>query len=187
MIGDVCGTGAEAAAVTAEVRYTARALTRAGLSLEAVVQHINLALLERPADRFCTCVLGVLEPEAGGSVRLQFVNAGHPQPILRSAGSGTQLVAAGGRLLGVRPDVRATETAVRLEPGDGLTLYTDGVTEARRAGQLFGESRLVTIVAGLDDDAATTASRIEHAAEAFAADAVVDDIAVLVIRAPHVA
>jgi sigma-B regulation protein RsbU (phosphoserine phosphatase) len=68
-----------------------------------------------------------------------------------------------------------------------LTLYTDGVTEARRAGQLFGESRLVTIVAGLDDDAATTASRIEHAAEAFAADAVVDDIAVLVIRAPHVA
>lgn len=183
-IGDVCGTGAEAAAVTANVRYTARALVRAGLPLVAATQHINEALLFAEAARFCTCILGLLQVTAGGAV-VQLVNGGHVYPICLRADGGVELVHTKGRLLGVLPEVNADEVEVSLAPGDLLVLYTDGITEARDGGELFGEQRLQNLVGSLRRlSAAEAATRIQQAAQAFAGGRIADDMAVLVLAVP---
>lgn len=183
-IGDVCGTGAEAAAVTANVRYTGRALIRAGLPLVAVAQHINEALLAGEASRFCTCILGLLEVKTGGAL-VQLVNGGHVYPICLRAGGGVELISTKGRLLGVLPEVDAVEVQVSMAPGDLLVLYTDGITEARDGDELFGEQRLRDLVASLRHlSAPEAATRIQQAAQTFAGGRIADDMAVLVLGVP---
>jgi phosphoserine phosphatase RsbU/P len=185
MIGDVCGTGAEAAAVTAQVRYTARALMRAGLGLEPVMCHLNQGLLERPNSRFCTCMIGEFQAEPDGRVRVVLTNGGHPYPLLRTARGEVTTLPTSGRLLGVLHDVEPVTIEVVLDPGDLLLLYTDGVTEARGDGEFFGEDRLAALLASTTfESAAEAAALVERAAVTFAGRALTDDIAVLAIAAP---
>lgn len=181
-IGDVCGTGPEAAAVTAHVRYATRALMRAGLDLEAIGHHLNDALLSRQDRRFCTAILGSLSV-AGDEAVIRIVNAGHPCPVLRRADGTTSALPVGGALLGALPRVELSAVEVTLAPGDALVLHTDGVTEARREGELFGEERLMEVVAaGADGSAEDLATAILTATQDFAHQTLSDDLAVFVIR-----
>ena len=186
LIADVCGTGAEAAAVTALARHTARASAAAGNPAE-VLCAVNTALLHEQGAgplRFVTACCLVLEPDAGGH-RVRVVVAGHPVPLLRSADGAVTEVGAPGRPLGVDADVQFETTSVVLPPGATLLLYTDGVTEARDvAGSQFGEDALARLLAGHHcADAEEAVAAVTAAVEAQVAGSrhEADDMALLAL------
>jgi PAS domain S-box-containing protein len=182
LVGDVCGTGAEAAAITSQVRYTARALATRVDGPAALLDEINAALLERGDTRFCTAQVVRLRPGPDG-VAVTLSSGGHPPPVLVSR-SGTRLVECSGTLLGIYADTTHHEVDLVLAEGEALALYTDGVTETRDAdGVLLGEDRLVEVLdACIEEEAEKTATHLIQAAVDHAEFAPADDIAVLVLR-----
>jgi sigma-B regulation protein RsbU (phosphoserine phosphatase) len=189
LIADVCGTGAEAAALTALTRHTARASASVpGTGPAAVLAAVNAALLyERPSGplRFVTACCLVIEPHRGGvSARLSV--AGHPLPLLRTADGAGGEGGRAGRPLGIGDSVRHEELPVELAPGSTLVLYTDGVTEARDdAGEQFEEDRLVRLLEAHDYPTATATVAAVHRAVADHLQGSrhgADDLAVLALR-----
>jgi serine phosphatase RsbU (regulator of sigma subunit) len=184
VIGDVCGAGPEAAAVTGIARYSLRAITPE-LSPAAAVERLNATLTaQRPDGRFVTAVVAEVVAGPDTDLAVVFANAGHPPPVVqRDAGSAVVVDEPHGALIGVVPQVRARNVPVDLGPGDALVLYTDGVVEARdAAGRLYGTRRLVELVASCAGRrAASIARRIEHDVLGHAA-AIADDMAILVLR-----
>lgn len=185
-IGDVCGTGPNAAAVTGLARHALRLLAREGLSGPAVLQRLNSAILDEGArSRFLTLLYGELWPQEDGSAQLKVVCAGHPLP-LRLRQDGTVSPAAEPQpLLGVMEDLELYEETVTLDPGDVLLCVTDGVTERREGLRMLGDDGLVEVLTtctGLT--AGAVAARIMRAVERFASDAPSDDMAILTMRVP---
>ena len=182
-IGDVCGTGPEAAALTALVRHKARALLRVGIGLEETLGHINRAMLERGDDRFCTCIYGTLAI-SDARVELHLANAGHPGAVIHRARGEVVTVPGHGSLLGVLAELRCATATVVLEPGDALVLYTDGVTEARCGADQFGVDRLDAVIASLPGATSpdAIASAIRQAVEDHADARPRDDLAILVLQ-----
>ena len=117
-IGDVCGTGPEAAAVTGLARHALRLLAREGFGGPAVLERLNAAILDEGArSRFLTLLYGELWPQEDGSALLKVVCAGHPLPLrLRQDGS-VEAAAEPQPLLGVIEDLELYEQEVTLEPG----------------------------------------------------------------------
>ncbi len=186
VIGDARGKGAEAAAVTALVRYTIRAVTLKVDRPSEVLAALNEAMLQQlPEDRFCTVACVRLEPEDGSpGVGLDVSRAGHPPPLVVRPDGSVEEVGCSGRVLGVFPDAELQDTPLRLMPGEALVLYTDGVTEARSPdGEFFGEERLRALLrscAGLE--AGAFASRIKGVVLEFQEGYPRDDLAILVLR-----
>jgi PAS domain S-box-containing protein len=183
VVGDVCGKGPDAAAVTALARYTLRAAAMQERLPSNSLRILNEALLRQREDRrFCTVAYAYFEPDDGGA-RVGLASGGHPLPlVLRSDGT-VEALGTHGTLLGVVPDPDLEDRAATLEAGDALVFYTDGVTEARGANGLLGEKGLVDLVAscaGLGADA--IASRVEAAALDVQHGEPRDDIAVVVLR-----
>lgn len=192
VIGDVCGKGAEAAAVLALARYTIRAVAMHEGCPTAVLAGLNEAMLrqrrEHDDHKFCTVAYARLEAddaERGAKVHLAL--GGHPAPVLLEAGGDTRRIGEPGRALGVFDDPGLTPQETRLAPGDALVFYTDGVTEARSPdGAFFGEERLLSLLrASAGCDASTLAARVESAVLDFQENASRDDMAVLVLRVPE--
>ncbi len=128
VIGDVCGHGAEAAAVTALTRHTTRAMARLVSRPSDVLRMVNEELRTSDHDRFCTALYGRLDPVAGG-IRLTLACGGHPPPLVRRASGEIEALRAHGPLLGVFPAAEFPDTTTDLQPGDTLLLYTDGLIE----------------------------------------------------------
>jgi PAS domain S-box-containing protein len=186
-IGDVCGTGPEAAAVTGLARHALRLLAREGFGGPAVLERLNAAILDEGArSRFLTLLYGELWPQHDGSAVLRMVCAGHPLP-LRLRPDGTVEPASDPQpLLGVMDDLELVEQSVTLDPGDVLLCVTDGVTERREGTRMLGDDGLAEVLAtctGLT--AGAVAARIQRAVERFASDAPSDDMAILAMRVPH--
>ncbi|WP_369273794.1 SpoIIE family protein phosphatase [Streptomyces sp. R11] len=185
-IGDVCGTGPNAAAVTGLARHALRLLAREGLSGPAVLERLNSAILDEGArSRFLTLLYGELRPQEDGSAELKVVCAGHPLPLrLRQDGT-VEPAAEPQPLLGVMDDLELYEQTVTLDPGDVLLCVTDGVTERREGSRMLGDDGLtdvLTTCTGLT--AGAVAARIMRAVERFASDAPSDDMAILAMRVP---
>jgi len=185
-IGDVCGTGPEAAAVTGLARHALRLLAREGFGGPAVLERLNSAILDEGArSRFLTLLYGELWPQEDGSALLKVVCAGHPLPLrLRQDGS-VEPAAEPQPLLGVMEDLDLYEQTVTLDPGDVLLCVTDGVTERREGTRMLGDDGLadvLTTCTGLT--AGAVAARIMRAVERFASDAPSDDMAILAMRVP---
>ncbi|MEU2914610.1 SpoIIE family protein phosphatase [Streptomyces massasporeus] len=185
-IGDVCGTGPNAAAVTGLARHALRLLAREGLSGPAVLERLNSAILDEGArSRFLTLLYGEMRPQEDGSAELKVVCAGHPLPLrLRQDGS-VEPAAEPQPLLGVIEDLELYEQTVTLDPGDVLLCVTDGVTERREGARMLGDDGLadvLTTCTGLT--AGAVAARIMRAVERFASDAPSDDMAILAMRVP---
>jgi serine phosphatase RsbU (regulator of sigma subunit) len=190
LIADVCGTGAEAAAMTALTRHTARAAASVpGARPSDVLSAVNTALLREPTQplRFVTACCLVLESDRHGH-RATLGVAGHPLPLLRDVDGQVAEAGAPGMPLGVLPDAAFAESVVDLPPGATLVLYTDGVTEARDdSGAQFGEEGLLDVLRGLSSgDAQRTVAAVSAAVEdqlggsRFSAD----DLAVLALAVP---
>ncbi|MGW0670113.1 PP2C family protein-serine/threonine phosphatase [Streptomyces sp. NPDC002746] len=181
LIGDVCGRGAEAAALTGLARHTLRTLFEDGSTPEHALGRLNQALV-REGTRFVTALVAVLVPDGEG-FRVRYWSAGHPAPLVRREDGTVEELVAHGDLLGVLEDIEYGSGSVRLAPGDALVMFTDGVTEARAADGMFFESRL------RDEVARQGAGGPQGFAERLAAAVVefratgADDIAVLVARA----
>ncbi|MDK1476412.1 SpoIIE family protein phosphatase [Streptomyces sp. 549] len=185
-IGDVCGTGPEAAAVTGLARHALRLLAREGFSGPAVLERLNAAILDEGArSRFLTLLYGELWPQEDGSALLKVVCAGHPLPLRLRPDGTVEPAAEPQPLLGVMDDLELYEETLTLEPGDVLLCVTDGVTERREGTRMLGDDGLaecLTTCTGLT--AGAVAARIMRAVERFAADAPSDDMAILAMRVP---
>ncbi|MFJ3925172.1 SpoIIE family protein phosphatase [Streptomyces sp. NPDC090022] len=186
-IGDVCGTGPEAAAVTGLARHALRLLAREGLGGPAVLERLNAAILDEGArSRFLTLLYGELHPQPDGGALMKVVCAGHPLP-LRLRPDGEVVPAAEPQpLLGVMDDLELYEQTLTLDPGDVLLCVTDGVTERREGTRMLGDDGLtdvLTTCTGLT--AGAVAARILRAVERFAAEPASDDMAILAFRVPE--
>ncbi|MYT18984.1 SpoIIE family protein phosphatase [Streptomyces sp. SID7760] len=155
-LGDVCGKGPRAAAVTSLTRYTLRAAALHDPDPVSALAILNEALHERYSagdPRYCTAIFGTLEHDpATGQVAITLAAGGHPPAlVLRADGTASFLPTPGGLLIGVLPAAHFTSVTTVLSPGDTLLLYTDGITEARTGADrsaLYGEKALRDFTAG---------------------------------------
>jgi PAS domain S-box-containing protein len=187
-MGDVCGKGADAAALTAMARYTIRATgIRAMQSPQRVLSLLNEVLLsEAPREQFLTMTYANLRVHEEAT-ELAIASAGHPLPLLLHADGRLEQVGEPGTLLGVVPELELHPIVVELEPGDTLVFYTDGVTDARsETGALFGIEGLKSAVLGcMGCDAAEIAERIESSLTDAQVERPRDDIAIVVVQIAH--
>ena len=186
-IGDVCGKGAEAAAITGLARNVLRLLVREGRPAPTALRQLNEAILELgERGRFCTASLAVLERGPEGLV-VHLSSAGHPPPVLVAADGSVGFVGRSGDLLGVLDDVEVADDEVHLGPGDALVFYTDGVTERRDGERMFGEYNLLKACrSAAGQSADEIAGQLDRAVRDFSVDASRDDLAVLVVQVPVV-
>jgi serine phosphatase RsbU (regulator of sigma subunit)/anti-sigma regulatory factor (Ser/Thr protein kinase) len=189
-IGDVCGTGPEAAAVTGLARHTLRILAAEGHPIADVMRRLNELIISEGSGRFVTLLHGEISvPPAPAPLEVSLVSAGHPLPLLLPAAGKRELprpVAKPQLVLGVRGDCSFDTQRVRLFPGDLLLCVTDGVTERRDGHRrlLDDDDGLTRLLAGCRDLSAwAVAARIQRAVSEFGAEPPSDDMAVLVLRA----
>jgi sigma-B regulation protein RsbU (phosphoserine phosphatase) len=182
-IGDVCGKGVEAASVAGLVRFSLRAAAVRTERLDDVVHAVNRALLDADTDdRFCTLLLTRFSC-ATGSWQASICSGGHPLPLLLCPGEEPVHVGEPGELVGIFPDPSYHHVEVPLDPGCVMVMYTDGVTEGRHAGELYGEERLLELVAaGRDDKPAELAAALVDDVLRFQEGVASDDVAVVVAR-----
>jgi serine phosphatase RsbU (regulator of sigma subunit) len=183
VVGDVCGKGVEAAALTGLVRHTVRAAALHEPMPSRVLAMVNRLLLAEVAEnRFCTVAAARVDlTPAGATVRVAC--GGHPPPLALKPGREIEEACGPGTLLGVFDDPQLEDREVELGRGDVLVLYTDGVVEGRRDGEIFGEGRLHSLLAASRDlDAGGIADRVERAVLEFKPGAPDDDVAVVVLK-----
>jgi PAS domain S-box-containing protein len=182
-IGDVCGKGVSAAAVTGLARHTLRAAAMREKHPSDVLGVLNQAILRADVEeRFCTAVFVRLEP-AEGARKLELSTGGHPTPLLLRSSGEVEPVICEGMLIGLFDDAEMDTCELTLNSGDALVLYTDGVVEGQ--GSDMGENALKSILescVGLD--AAAIGETIEQRVVASQDGDPADDIAVLVLRVP---
>lgn len=164
VVGDVSGKGLKAAMTGALAIGALRTLAAENLGPAALLTRLSRQIRETQDSGFITCVCTRIGPEGAGTL----ANAGHLAPYRR----GEELQVDPGLPLGIDPNVEYTETQFQLEPGDSLTLLSDGVVEAMNpGGQLFGFDRTREV-------STQSAHSIAAAAQAFGQE---DDITVLTL------
>jgi FixJ family two-component response regulator/putative methionine-R-sulfoxide reductase with GAF domain len=180
-IGDVSGKGLGAAAVTSLAKNVMRALIIEGHAPDIVMGKSNDVIARfTDVETFVTGFYGDLDTATGD---LEYCNAGHP-PALVAGPLGPRLLETGGPILGALAGAAYHRGSTRIEAGESLILYTDGLTEARSpAGEFYGERRLASFVAGntqtTPQDLATS---LFEEVWAFSQGKLRDDVAVLVLR-----
>ena len=192
VLADVCGKGVGAALfmalfrsllrALAEPQFAAAATTRDGLC--ATVQGTNdyIARTHGRANMFATAFMAVLDPATGA---LEYVNAGHEPPVILDAGSAPRArLEPTGPALGLLPDLQFTVASERLDIGETLFAYTDGVVDARDPDDAaFGEDRLMSLLRMEPGPAASLLERIDAALSAHITTAAqFDDVAMLAMR-----
>jgi sigma-B regulation protein RsbU (phosphoserine phosphatase) len=149
-----------------------------------IIEKVNEGLsLENQQDMFATVFLGILDP---ATAMLSFSNAGHNLPYLLRASDGVSaLNGARGKALGIRSTFTYQSESLKLAPGDGLFVYTDGITEAlNSANELFSEERLEEALRTLAGASASEmVAGVLERVRTFVASAVQsDDIAAMALR-----
>lgn len=180
VIGDVCGKGPEAAALTALARYTIRAAAMDETDPQAILARLNDALLDQVTDgRFVTVSLNRISRGSEG-LTVESVSAGHPLPLVTGSGP-PRPIGEPGTLLGVveSPDLPMVRDV--LLPAESLVLYTDGLS----AGQTTDDTLYaLELLGGLSlNGADDSAQLINLAAIARQSEPNRDDVAILVARA----
>lgn len=147
IVADVSGKGLPAALMMTSLQARVHVLFENGDDLAAKVTKLNAAVARNcPAGKFITFFMGVLDPATGEFV---YCNAGHNLPLIVRASGQVEKLEAGGIVLGILPFSTYEQQTVKVEPGDVIVLYSDGVTEqfAPDADEEFGEDRLGETVA----------------------------------------
>jgi serine phosphatase RsbU (regulator of sigma subunit) len=159
LIGDVCGTGVDASALSSIVRHTVRAAARHGYPPDVVIDWVNEAVLLSNRDQFCTVCYATLTSTDDGWT-LTSTAAGHPLPIVSSGGS-TRPVGRPGSLVGMFDEVKVHTERTELRNGDTIVLYTDGITDLPPPHGIDPE-QLVGIVDGVGREGASGIATAIH-------------------------
>lgn len=188
-IGDVCGKGPEAAAVTGEIRHMLRALARTESRPSEVLSRLNDVLVREeldptaPGERFCTAGYARMNVTTS-PIEVTVCSAGHPLPLVRRADGHVERVGQPGQLLGPLDRVELTDGTVGLAPGELLLLYTDGAIEQRGVSLAVGERALEQALATAPcGDAAAALEHVRDAVE-LQYESMGDDIALMLVRVP---
>jgi serine phosphatase RsbU (regulator of sigma subunit) len=181
LIADVSGKGLGAALLTTMLQGALSGMTL-GTDPARVFNHVNRFLCgHSEVGRYATMFFGILDQDG----HLEYINAGHPSPFLIRHGAAEEAFTEGSYPVGLVPEAEYTAVCLKLEPGDTLVLFSDGVTEAMDPDdQLFGVPRLKQVLTG------QTQCPLEHiqkcvleAVENFARGAhQADDVTLLIVR-----
>jgi PAS domain S-box-containing protein len=183
VLGDVCGKGEEAAAVTATARHGIRLLSRFHKDPAEVLTMVNQALLSE--ERFVTAVLVNVDTRDDRTVTV--ATAGHPPAIVIRPDGVVRLASCGGVPLGLFEDFTPGTESVSLREGDTLFLHSDGVLDTCDVtGLRFGQERLIEVLA---TDCAKPVDEmllaVERALTDFSHGDLRDDVSILALRLPH--
>ena len=181
ILGDVSGKGIEAANMAALAKNTVKAYAhRHGTPAQVLVDTNHLLIEYSGQQLFVSAFFGLLDLCTG---TLTYSNAGHPPAVLQPARGNVRWLHRTGPVLGVLPEAEFTDATAILAEGDLLLLYTDGLTEARRDGRLYGETRLLACLKS--HRGALTSEipgRLLQAALTFTSGSLADDLAILALE-----
>ncbi|MWA02206.1 SpoIIE family protein phosphatase [Actinomadura sp. LD22] len=186
-IGDVCGTGPEAAAVTGLARHALRILAAEDMSVPGVLARLNRLILgEGERGRLLTLLHGeIAARRRRDGVTIRLTSAGHPPPLVLDPEGGVREAAEPQPLLGVFDGVEFHTDTLELRRGEVMLCVTDGVTERRSGNRLLGDGhgleRLLAGCTGLS--AGAVAARIQRSVRDFGPEPSNDDVALIVLRA----
>jgi PAS domain S-box-containing protein len=182
-IGDVCGKGEEAAAVTAAARHAIRVLAHWNADPAEVLRQANkLMLAEEYAGRFVTACAVHLRWQDDG-LKAAIASAGHPGPALVRPDGRVQILPGGGMPLGLFPDAEPGTQEIELSQGDLMFLFTDGVTEARSPEMAYFEDRLTDELAALAGrPPAEIIAALQSLVVEFSLNELRDDMTMLAVR-----
>lgn len=184
VIGDVTGKGPTAAALTSLARHAIRTVAFYEPYPATVLARLNAILLEqnRPAQ-LCSALCAHASVTADG-VAVRMASGGHPLPLRLSRGGEVEEVGEPGTLLGAADDGAWPEVELRLAPQELVVLYTDGITDASRGRERFGDERLREVIAGCHPcSAEQLAAKLDDAVRDWEPDSQRDDVALVVIEA----
>jgi serine phosphatase RsbU (regulator of sigma subunit) len=182
-VGDVCGKGQDAAAMTAAARHAIRALSHVYAEPADVLAAANNVLCaEDYDDRFVTTSLAFLR-QRGRRVQVRLGSCGHPGPAVVRADGRVEILEGDGLPLGLFPDAEPGRLELELHKGDVLFFYTDGVTEARNADRGFFEDQLADALAAVAGRSAADIVRaVQELVNSFSAGELKDDVTILAVR-----
>jgi serine phosphatase RsbU (regulator of sigma subunit) len=180
-VGDIAGRGVQAAALMSRLRIALKCYAVDGSSPAEALSRLDAFIAHLPEDYFATVVMIRVDPETR---EVEYACAGHPPPVLIPGRDGIASLLEEGRSgpidVGVQPSER-TDASLRLDPGDALLLYTDGLIEQREKPLSDGFRLLLDVLEEIDDSSARelvdrVVSRLqaEHGME--------DDVALLAVR-----
>lgn len=152
LLGDAVGKGVGAAVAAKRIRTSVRTAALVDRSPDRVLTLTNQVLVheaESPVESFATAVCARMRRQDDGAFEVTLCNAGHPPPIILRREGTLEYVESHGPALGIFEDAEFGWSVHRLEPGDTLICYTDGITEARGRVDMFGEDGIATALAGL--------------------------------------
>ena len=183
VVGDVCGKGAQAAVHSGLLRTTIAAMSLHERDPAMILDLANRALMRQGQSwPYATVVCAAFKPVDGGLL-VEVASAGHPPALLRRADGTLEEVAAEGLMIGVQASLDLQPVAVTLAAGESLSLYTDGMVDARRDDERFGEERLsAAVMAAPGRDAESAAEYIADAVLEFETGSPRDDRALLILR-----
>ena len=183
VLGDVSGKGMPASLMMMGLQARVQVLAEEPENLAAVMNRLNkITCLNCPSARFITFFFCVLDPSTG---ELAYCNAGHNPPVIVRADGRVEYLEGGGPVLGILSMATYCQDGVRLEPGDLLAIYSDGVTEANNGKEEeFGDERFAEVLkANRRKSAAEVVAAVNQALTGFAAGApAADDITLVVAR-----
>lgn len=144
-LGDVAGKGMPAALLMTHLSASVRAQVETERPLVEIMGRLNRSIYQNVrGERFITLVLAEVDTASGA---LRYVNGGHNPPYLLRASGEIESLTEGGLLLGIMPGAEYAEGSARLDPGDILIFYSDGVTEARSIDEEeYGDERLMAFL-----------------------------------------
>ncbi len=180
VIGDVCGKGVEAAAMTGIARHAIRAAAVHQVRPSSVLADLNEVLRREEGEGFCTVAMGRLESHDGGAT-LTISSGGHPLPVVLRRDGSVETVGSPGTLVGIFEDVELHDRTVGLQRGDTVLFYTDGLIDARRSEPIDDAALDALIATCRDLDAMGTIDCFRYAVADPEGESP-DDIAILALR-----
>ncbi len=185
VVADVSGHNLASGMIMVSVRASLRTLASQSSSPAQLFERLAHGVYDdlTRTERFLTAAAATLSPNCS---EVQLVNAGHADALHYVAATGeVRSVAGSGTVLGFLPNPSYEAVQVRLEPGDALLLYTDGIVEcANGAEEMFGEDRLVRVLGESGSGSAgSIVGAVTSAVQAFAGNQLADDMTALVIKA----
>jgi serine phosphatase RsbU (regulator of sigma subunit) len=181
ILGDVTGKGIQAAADMAMAKFSFRALARMHPEPGDFLARVNDVIVDEiGAGKFITMLYVLVDRKAG---TVACASAGHPPARVVGADGGVTTLAANGLALGIEAEQEYEAGETHIDPGMSVVLYTDGVVECRRDGELYGEERLDDLLTRLSGSAPQElAEAILEDCRRFAGGDLGDDCAVVCLR-----